>query len=140
MKVFVLDTNILLDLFVFHDPRVQDLKQAMVDQQIQVVSSQKTVAELEDVIARPLFALESETQKMIMAQWQSLSVFHDDSALTTAPWICEDKDDQVFLDLAYQFRPAVIISKDNALLKLASRAIQDNILITSEFKPNTALT
>lgn len=140
MKVFVLDTNILLDLFVFHDPRVQDLKEAMLDQQIQVVSSQRTVAELKEVIARPLFALESGTQKMIMAQWQSVSVFHDDSDLTPAPWICEDTDDQVFLDLAFQFRPAVIMSKDNALLKLASRAIRENILITAEFKPITALT
>lgn len=140
MKVFVLDTNILLDLFVFHDPRVQDLKKAMVDQQIQVVSSQKTIAELKDVLARPLFALESETQKMIVAQWQSLSVFHDDSNLTPAPWICEDKDDQVFLDLAYQCKPAVIVSKDNALLKLASRTIKESILITAECKPTTTLT
>lgn len=140
MKVFILDTNILLDLFVFHDPKVQDLKQAIVDEQLQVISSQKTIAELEDVIARPLFALESDTQRKIMTQWQSLSIFHDDSNLTHAPWACEDKDDQVFLDLAYQCKPAVIVSKDNALLKLASRTIKENILITAEFNPITALT
>jgi hypothetical protein len=42
------------------------------------------------------------------------------------------------LDLAYELRPSILISKDNAVLQIASRAAQEDILITSDytaFKP-----
>ena len=55
MKSVVLDTNILLDIFVFNDPRAADLKQAILTGDIQPIASQKTLAELVDVISRPLF-------------------------------------------------------------------------------------
>ena len=133
MKPVVLDTNILLDIFVFNDERASNLKQAIVDGSVPAVASQKTLFELADVISRPLFKLDEVTQAAIFDQWQSLARQHDDSNLATAPWKCQDPDDQIFLDLAYQFRPAILISKDNALLHIASRAAQDDILITSDY-------
>ncbi|WP_397391046.1 putative toxin-antitoxin system toxin component, PIN family [Polynucleobacter sp.] len=133
MKPVVLDTNILLDIFVFNDERAINLKQAIVDGSIPAVASQKTVLEFADVISRPLFKLDEVTQAAILAQWQSIAELHDDSSLATAPWKCQDPDDQIFLDLAYQFRPAILISKDNALLHIASRAAQEDILITSDY-------
>ena len=133
MKPVVLDTNILLDIFVFNDERAINLKQAIVDGTIQALASQKTLVEFADVISRPLFKLDEVTQAAIFDQWQSLARQHDDSNLATAPWKCQDPDDQIFLDLAYQFRPAILISKDNALLQIASRAAQDDILITSDY-------
>lgn len=133
MKAVVLDTNILLDIFVFNDERASNLKQAIVDGSVPAVASQKTLFEFADVISRPLFKLDEVTQAAIFDQWQSLARQHDDSNLATAPWKCQDPDDQIFLDLAYQFRPAILISKDNALLHIASRAAQDDILITSDY-------
>jgi len=133
MKPVVLDTNILLDIFVFDDEQAINLKQAIVNGTIPVVASQKTLFEFADVISRPLFKLDEVTQTAILAQWQSIAQQYDDSDLATAPWRCQDPDDQIFLDLAYQFRPAILISKDNALLHIASRAAQEDILITSDY-------
>ena len=55
MKPVVLDTNILLDIFVFNDERASNLKQAIVDGSFPAVASQKTLFEFADVISRPLF-------------------------------------------------------------------------------------
>ena len=134
MKLVVLDTNILLDIFVFNDERAVDLKQAILEQSIQVVASQKTLEELTDVLSRPLFKLDEESQAAILVQWKSIAHQVDDSNLAPAPWKCQDADDQIFLDLAYQLRPAILISKDNAVLQIASRAAPKNILITSDYK------
>ena len=138
MKPVVLDTNILLDIFVFNDERAANLKQALLNGGISAVASQKTLLEFADVISRPLFKLDEATQSVILGQWQSTAQQYDDSNLTPAPWKCQDPDDQVFLDIAYQLRPTILISKDNALLCIASRAAQEDILITSDynaFKP-----
>jgi putative PIN family toxin of toxin-antitoxin system len=133
MKPVVLDTNILLDIFVFNDERASNLKQAILSKNIAAIASQQTFLEFADVISRPLFKLDEAAQLGILAQWQSLATQHDDSNLASAPWKCQDPDDQIFLDLAYQLRPAILISKDNAVLHMASRASKENILITSDY-------
>ena len=133
MKSVVLDTNILLDIFVFNDEKAANLKQVLLNGGISAVASQKTLLEFADVISRPLFKLDEATQAVILGQWQTIAQQYDDSNLTPAPWKCQDPDDQVFLDLAYQLRPAILISKDNALLCIASPAAQENILITSDY-------
>ena len=137
MKPVVLDTNILLDIFVFDDQRASNLKKAIVDGSIAAIASQKTFLEFADVISRPLFKLNTARQGAILTQWQSIAQLHDDSNLAPAPWKCQDPDDQIFLDLAYQLRPAILISKDNAVLKIAGRAAQENILISSDYNAFT---
>jgi putative PIN family toxin of toxin-antitoxin system len=133
MKPIVLDTNILLDIFVFNDARTLDLKNALFTSSITAIASQKTLAEFADVISRPLFKLESAAQAAIIEQWQSIAQLHDDVDLPTAPWQCQDADDQIFLDLAYKLRPAILMSKDNAVLQIASRAIKDDVIITCDY-------
>lgn len=133
MKPVVLDTNILLDIFVFNDERALQLKKALFDKATQFLASQKTIEEFVDVISRPLFKLDKQTQTAILAQWQSIAEQQDDSNLASAPWQCQDPDDQIFLDLAYQLRPTILISKDNAVLQIAHRAASENILITSDY-------
>lgn len=140
MKSVVLDTNILLDVFVFNDERAADLKTSILHGDIEVIASQKTLTELADVISRPLFDLDTTAQDFILHQWRTLAKLQDDSDLGSAPWKCQDSDDQIFLDLAYAFRPAVLISKDKALLRLATKAAKDGIVITANynaFKPQT---
>jgi putative PIN family toxin of toxin-antitoxin system len=133
MKPVVLDTNILLDIMVFNDDRAADLKQAILSRSIKPIASQKTLAELVDVISRPHFKLSQAMQVEILQQWHSVISLLDDSQLASAPWKCQDQDDQIFLDLAYQLRPAILISKDKAVLEIASQAMQENILITSDY-------
>ena len=133
MRPVVLDTNILLDIFVFNDERAIHLKKVLFDKTRHFVASQKTIEEFADVISRPLFKLDKQTQAAILAQWQSIAEQRDDSNLAPAPWKCQDPDDQIFLDLAYQLRPTILISKDNAVLQIARRATSEDILITNDY-------
>lgn len=133
MRPVVLDTNILLDIFVFNDERTLHLKKEFFKKTTRFIASQKTIEEFADVISRPLFKLNEQVQAAILAQWQSIADQQDDSNLAPAPWKCQDPDDQIFLDLAYQLRPSILISKDNAVLQTASRAASEGILITSNY-------
>ncbi|MBU3560286.1 putative toxin-antitoxin system toxin component, PIN family [Polynucleobacter hallstattensis] len=133
MRPVVLDTNILLDIFVFNDKRALHLKEVLFDKSIRFIASQKAIEEFADVLSRPLFKLDEQTQVGLLAQWQSIAEQQDDSNLAPAPWKCKDPDDQIFLDLAYQLKPTILISKDNAVLQIASRAASENILITSDY-------
>jgi len=133
MKSVVLDTNVLLDIFVFNDFRAIHLKQALIDRQVDALATSKTLEEFADVISRPLFCLEQEVQDRILSQWHSIARVLDDETLLIAPWQCQDPDDQVFLNLAYTAKPSLLISKDNEVLKLANRAIKEDLLITSDY-------
>jgi putative PIN family toxin of toxin-antitoxin system len=137
MKPIILDTNILLDIFVFEDVRADRLSNAVLNRQIKTYSNQTSLEELRDVISRPLFALEEGQQVKIMGQWQSLSQSIEDLKLEAAPWKCQDPDDQIFLDLAFTVRPSILISKDNAVLRLATRALKEGVWITADYNAFT---
>ena len=133
MKSVVFDTNVLLDLFVFHDFRALHLKQALLEHKIDALASPKTLEEFADVISRPLFSLETVEQEKILAQWKSLSRVLDDQSLLSSPWRCQDPDDQIFLDLAFTAKPCTLISKDNEVLKFAARAAKEDVLISADY-------
>ena len=134
MKIVVFDTNVLLDLFIFNDFRALHLKQALIDRKIDALATPKTLEEFSDVIARPLFALSMEQQKQITLQWHGLARVIPDEVLTKAPWVCQDPDDQVFLDLAYNNKPCTLVSKDNEVLRFEKKAANDQVLITADYK------
>jgi putative PIN family toxin of toxin-antitoxin system len=133
MKSLVLDTNVLLDLFVFNDFRAIPLKEALLTRQMNALASKKTLEEFADVLSRPLFSLDTDTQEKILSEWRLIATVFEDERLLCAPWQCQDADDQVFLDLAYTAKPCTLISKDNEVLKLANRAVQDGIRITADY-------
>ncbi|QWD90069.1 putative toxin-antitoxin system toxin component, PIN family [Polynucleobacter sp. MWH-Braz-FAM2G] len=139
MKSIVLDTNVLLDIFVFNDFRAIHLKQKLLDGQLDALACPKTLDEFADVISRPLFNLEQNTQENILKQWHSLARILADETLIAAPWSCQDSDDQVFLNLAFTAKPCFLISKDNEVLKLANKAAKEGILITSNYNAITQL-
>jgi len=134
MKSVVFDTNVLLDLFVFNDFRALHLKQVLLEQKIDALASPKTLEEFADVISRPLFSLEMADQEKILQQWESLARILDDQNLLASPWRCQDQDDQVFLDLAYTVRPCILISKDLEVLKFATQAAKENVLISANYQ------
>ena len=133
MNTVVFDTNVLLDLFVFNDFRAIHLKQALLEKQIDALATPKTLEEFADVISRPLFSLEPAAQETILLQWRSLARIVDEQNLAPSSWRCQDPDDQVFLDLAFTARPCILISKDNEVLKFASQALKENVLITANY-------
>jgi len=130
--VVVLDTNILLDVLVFDDSRAHPLRAALIAGSLDAVATDKTLAEFLDVIGREQFSLSQERQQEIMFQWRSWSRLINDQVLEAAPWKCKDRDDQVFINLAYTLKPAILISKDKMVLKIAKRAQKDGVVITSD--------
>ena len=133
MKHVILDTNILLDIFVFKDPRAANLSNALQNREFAAYASLATMEEFSDVVSRPLFSLEDQQQTEMTRQWQALSQIIDAGRIEGAPWKCRDSDDQIFLDIAFTVRPSILISKDNEVLKLASRAAEQGILITANY-------
>jgi len=132
-KTVIFDTNVLLDLFVFNDVKAIHLKAALLDQKIIGYANQQTLDEFADVISRPVFGLDDAVQSAILSQWQGLVRVVEVPRLSAAPWLCQDPDDQVFVDLAYHLKPCILFSKDLELLKMASRAAKEDILITADY-------
>ena len=122
MTAVVLDTNVLLDLWVFGDTHdaTNALRAALVDGRIQALASAPTNAELTDVIARPQFELSAARQQQLLADWRVSTRLIE--RVFPAPWHCSDPKDQDFLDLAFTARAAWLITKDKALLHVARRA------------------
>ncbi|MBU3582331.1 putative toxin-antitoxin system toxin component, PIN family [Polynucleobacter sp. AP-Capit-er-40B-B4] len=133
MKVVVFDTNVLLDLFVFNDFRALHLKQALIEGKIDALATSATLEEFEDVIARPLFSLDQAQQEQISLEWRNFARVIDGKDLIKSPWVCQDPDDQVFLDLAFTAKPCTLISKDNEVLRFANKAVVEQILITADY-------
>ena len=121
----ILDTNVLLDIFVFRDERSLLLQQMIQNQERQLIYCQAMHDEFIDVLSRSQFQLNQFHQEAILHQWLNLA---NQVVLTeSAPLRCSDPDDQIFIDLAYQTRPSLLVSKDNALIMLRKRLAGLNI-------------
>jgi putative PIN family toxin of toxin-antitoxin system len=128
----ILDTNILLDLFLFHDPAAEDLRTAFHAPNIQLLATKALLNEFSGVLKKPSFGLSSERQKNILEEWSRQTVLIQNQTIEHAPWKCKDQTDQMFLDLAYSCRPAILISKDKQVLKLRKQAARDGVRITAD--------
>lgn len=125
----VIDTNILLDIYVFQDPETAPLREALFSGALDAVHCARTINELADVLSREKFGLTETQQQTILAQWQQHSRCIPDAEITASPWKCKDQDDQIFLDLAYTLRPTTLLSKDVQVLKFRKRAAKEGVRI-----------
>jgi predicted nucleic acid-binding protein len=91
------------------------------------------MAELIDVIGRPTFKLSREEQEIILQKWESSTRLLENTAIERAPFTCRDPDDQVFLDMAYSLRPALLLSKDLRVLELRASAKRHGIEISKQY-------
>ena len=138
-SVVVLDTNVLLDLYVFHDSRTLPLKQAMENNTLDCLTCDQAMAELADVLAREKFKLSLARQQEILEHWRAASRSVAATEITAARWRCKDKADQVFLDLAWTHRPCALLSKDLQVLRFAKRAFKEGVMISAVFEQGHGL-
>jgi uncharacterized protein len=122
----VLDSNVVLDLWYFADPRVAVLRQAVEDGQLRWVTTAALQEELSHVL---LLGKISVSEKVCANKEGALRAFSAWSHLHGAPpeatghrLRCTDTDDQKFIDLALSMAPAWLLSRDKAVLKLGKRA------------------
>jgi len=124
----VLDTNVILDCWVFDDPGARSLKAALADKLAVAVRSAETDAELDDVLARSRFGLAAAARRALLDQWQALATRVE--VATAAPIRCADPDDQKFLDLALASGAHALFTKDKALLATATHAQRHGLIVS----------
>jgi putative PIN family toxin of toxin-antitoxin system len=119
-SLWVLDTNVVLDLLHFDDAAARPLLGALENGRVHAAVTDATLEELRRVLAYPEFALDPASQAALLARYQSLSMREEAVLVDTVPR-CSDPDDQKFLELAAASRAQLLVSKDRALLKLRRR-------------------
>ena len=124
VQPIVLDTNVCLDLFVFHDPRWEPLMQALERGELTAVTRADCRDEYLIVLHYPHLPLDEDSRAVAAAQFDRLvTVVAPDSKPVRLP-VCTDRDDQKFLELARDAGAAILVTKDKALLKLNRKTTQ----------------
>ena len=118
----VVDTNILLDIVYFNDPKIQDFKKALENKQVEAWSCNLIWEEFLDVIRRPAFFKDELSYQTIIDQARAYFQF-ETTEIPSSTFRCKDKDDQIFIDLAVSKAPCWLISRDLEVLKLAKRLL-----------------
>ena len=130
----VLDTNIVLDLWLYKDPATPALLAALENKAVQWLVTQVMRDELERVLAYTHIA-----QRLVFSQLSAPDILAQFDAhahlLPTAPkcqFVCKDGDDQKFIDLAAQHQ-AQLISKDKAVLTMRNRMARLGVAVGKVF-------
>lgn len=120
-KRIILDTNVCLDLFVFHDPRWAGLLAAIESGAVEAITREDCRAEYLVVLHYPHLPLDETTRSLAAARFDALIKVVAPPVSGVRLPVCSDRDDQKFLELARDAQADVLITKDKALLKLARR-------------------
>ena len=123
-KPIVIDTNVLLDLFVFHDPRWAELLAAIERGEVQALTRADCRDEYLAVLKYPHLPLDDERRTQAAARFDALLQLVAPDAKHVRLPVCTDRDDQKFMELARDAGASVVISKDKALLKLNRKTSQ----------------
>jgi len=118
----VLDTNVLLSLFVFADSRYAPLRGRLESGEWLALTDERCLGEFRRVLAYPMFSLDTAAQA---AAWDAYAEFAESvppvSGLKVLLPLCTDGDDQKFLEVARDGRAKWLVTSDKALLRLARR-------------------
>lgn len=118
----VLDTNIVLDLWIFDDPRTQGLRNALDHGRLRWIATASMREELRRVlgythlVAR--MAQSAQSAEAVLQAFDTRANLCDEAP--KASCTCKDADDQKFIDLAVAHR-AVLLSKDAQVLCMRRR-------------------
>lgn len=118
----VLDTNVLLSLFVFKDSRYAAMRCALDDGRWMALTGAACLEEFRRVLAYPLFGLDAAAQAAALGAYTAIAVVVAAAPAAPTPLpLCRDPDDQKFLELARDGGATLLVTSDKALLKLARR-------------------
>ena len=135
----VLDTNVVLDLFVYEDPATVPLRAALAEPQSRWLATPVMREELRRVLAYPQVVKRLEarslTAEAVLAAFDARAQLADTAP--KAPYTCKDADDQKFIDLAAEHR-ATLVSKDDAVLCMARRLARVGVHVCREWRPTHA--
>jgi putative PIN family toxin of toxin-antitoxin system len=130
----VLDTNIVLDLWLYQDPATPNLLAALENKTVQWLATSVMRDELERVLAYThivsRLTLSERTAEQILAQFDAHAQRMPVAA--KCQFVCKDGDDQKFIDLAAQHQTQ-LISKDKAVLTMRNRMARLGVAVGKVF-------
>jgi len=130
----VLDTNIVLDLWLYQDPATPALQAALGDKTVRWLATQVMRDELERVLAYTHIVARMSasgiTAEHILSRFDAHAQLMPIAA--KAQFVCKDADDQKFIDLAAA-HTAQLISKDKAVLTLRNRMARLGVAVAPSF-------
>ena len=128
----VLDTNIVLDLFVFGDAHAQPLNEGLRTGTLRWLATAPMREELLRVLAYPKLALRVAHHRgsadAVLADFDRHAQLVEPAG--KAPVTCGDPDDQKFIDLAVAHR-CMLLSKDWEVLRMRKRLAQLDVHATA---------
>lgn len=130
----VIDTNIVLDIWVYQDPATPSLLEALKQGTVQWLATPPMREELLRVLDYP-HIVERRNRDGVTAQavlahfdrWVNIQAI-----APKAPYVCKDEDDQKFIDLAVAHQ-ALLLSKDKQVLRLANRLARLDVVVRHNF-------
>lgn len=132
--VLVIDTNVVLDLFVYEDPATVALREWLADPQVRWLATAVMREELRRVLDYPqvLRRMQARTlsAQAVLAAFDARVQFVD--CAPKAPYTCRDGDDQQFIDLAVA-HTATLLSKDKAVLCMARRLARLGVAVARQW-------
>ena len=130
----VLDTNIVLDLWLYKDAATPVLLEALETKSVKWLATQVMRDELERVLAYThivkRLAFSQLTAEDILAQFDAHAQLMP--VAVKALYVCKDGDDQKFIDLAAQHKTQ-LISKDKAVLTMRNRMARLGVAVGKVF-------
>ena len=136
----VLDTNIVLDLWVFDEPRAEPLRVSLETGNTHWLATLAMREELVRVLTYPQIvkrltarALPADT---VLAHFDRHAQLHP--AASKAPYACKDADDQKFIDLAVK-HTAALHSKDAQVLCMKKRLERCGVTMNPPISPMVAM-
>ncbi len=126
VPLLVLDTNVVLDWVAFRDPRVQPIVDAIERGVLRAATSGACLQELRRALSYAQVKLDAAAQALAFERYIAHAAVFDLPELVEVLGLplCEDPDDQKFLELAWHARASHLVTRDKALLKLARRIAQ----------------
>lgn len=151
-KSVVIDTNVILDMFLYSDPKVSALVAALNSGELQWLATRVMREELARVLQY------EHLQKRLMGKTSSEGDSTAEGSATAtatarallildkmdqqahlvelaprASYVCKDVDDQKFIDLAQAHR-SMLISKDKAVLSMKNRMARVGVQVMSVYE------
>ena len=128
VRAVVLDTNIVLDVFVFNDSAADSVRKALVSRHVDWLATPAMRVELERVLTYPKIALRLAFYRLsaddVLAKFDEHA--HLVAVAPKAGVTCSDPDDQIFIDLAVQHQ-CPLLSKDRAVVSLKKRLLAHGV-------------
>ncbi len=132
----VIDTNVVLDLFLYEDSATVPLRALLAEPQTRWLATPVMREELRRVLLYPQVVKRMDARALtadaILAAFDARAQIVDSSP--KAPYTCKDGDDQKFIDLAVA-HTAVLLSKDKAVLCMAKRLARLGVAVRRQWLP-----